>query len=75
MFLPYVTYLLLKLVIGAIEMKGILRCKITIISESAVCKKFLGQIVSYPASLLIFNSHSLECYFVLLMFLFILMYA
>ncbi len=34
-----------------IEMKGITRCKLTIISESAVCKKFLGQIVSYPASL------------------------
>ncbi len=32
----------------AIEMKGITRSKI---SESAVCKKFLGQIVSYPASL------------------------
>jgi hypothetical protein len=30
-----------------IEMKGITRCKLTIISESAVCKKFLGQIVSY----------------------------
>jgi hypothetical protein len=35
-FLPYVTYLLLKLVIGAIEMKGINRCKLTIISE-AIC--------------------------------------
>ncbi len=30
-----------------IEMKGITRCKLTIISESAVCKKLLGQIVSY----------------------------
>jgi hypothetical protein len=28
------------------EMKGITRCKLTI-SESAICKKFLGQIVSY----------------------------
>jgi hypothetical protein len=36
---------------GKIEMKGITRCKLTIISESAACKKFLGQIVSYPASL------------------------
>jgi len=35
-----------------IEMKGITRCKLTIVSESAiVLKKFLGQIVSYPASL------------------------
>jgi hypothetical protein len=33
------------------EMKGITRCKMTIKSESAVCKKFLGQIVSYLASL------------------------
>ncbi len=32
-------------------MKGITSCKLTIISESAICKKFLGQIVSYPASL------------------------
>jgi len=38
------------------EMKGITRCKLTIISESAVCKKFLGQIWSYAAS------HSSECY-------------
>jgi hypothetical protein len=37
--------------ISPIEMKGITRCKLTIISESAVCKKFLGQIVSYLASL------------------------
>jgi hypothetical protein len=29
----------------------ITRCKLTIISESAVCKKFLGQIWSYVASL------------------------
>ncbi len=29
---------------STIEMKGITRCKLTIISESAVCKKFLGQI-------------------------------
>jgi hypothetical protein len=43
-------------------MKGITRCKLTIISESAICKKFLGQIVSYPASLHISNSHSLEWY-------------
>jgi hypothetical protein len=34
-----------------IEMKGITRCKLTIISESAICKKFLGQIWSYTASL------------------------
>jgi hypothetical protein len=34
-----------------IEMKVITRCKVTIISESAICKKFLGHIVSYPASL------------------------
>ena len=47
-----------------IEMKGMTRCKLTI-SESAVCKKFLGYIVSYPASLYIFNSHSLECYVVI----------
>ncbi len=26
-------------------------CKLTIISESAICKKFLGQIWSYTASL------------------------
>ena len=48
-----------------IEMKGIARCKLTIISESAVRKKFLGQIVSYPASLCISNSHTLECYVVI----------
>ncbi len=30
-----------------IEMKGITKCKLTIISESAVCNKLLGQIVSY----------------------------
>ncbi len=41
----------LQLKAGIIEMKWITRCKPTIISESAVCKKFLGQIVSYPASL------------------------
>ncbi len=34
-----------------IEMKGITRCKLTIISESAICKKFLGQIWSYTAHL------------------------
>ncbi len=34
-----------------IEMKGITRFKLTKISESAVCKKFLGQIWSYAASL------------------------
>jgi hypothetical protein len=50
---------------SAIEMKGITRCKLTIIIESAVCKKFLGQIVSYPAGLYIYNSHSLECYVVI----------
>ncbi len=33
----------------SIEMKGITRCKLIIIS--AVCKKFLGQIISYLASL------------------------
>ncbi len=43
-------------------MKGITRCKLTIISESAICKKFLGQIWSYTANLQISNSHSLECY-------------
>jgi hypothetical protein len=42
---------LLYLLSVTIEMKGITRCKLTIMSESAVCKKFLGQIVSYPASL------------------------
>jgi hypothetical protein len=35
----------------AIEMKGITTCKLTIISESAFRKKFLGQIWSYAASL------------------------
>ncbi len=34
-----------------VEMKGITRCKLTIISESAICKKFLGQIWSYAACL------------------------
>jgi hypothetical protein len=38
-------------IVIVIEMKGITRCKLTIISESAVCKKFLGQIVSYLVSL------------------------
>ncbi len=51
-----------------IEMKGITRCKLTIISESAICKKFLGQIQSYAASLQISNSHSLECYVVIFCF-------
>jgi len=37
--------------ITLIEMKGITRCRLTIISESAVCKKFLGQIWYYAASL------------------------
>jgi hypothetical protein len=37
--------------VPTIEMKRITRCKLTIISESAVCKKFLGQILSYLASL------------------------
>ncbi len=50
-------------------MKGITRCKLTIISESAVCKKFLGQNVSYPASLYICNNHSLECYVVICCYL------
>ena len=48
-----------------IEMKGKTRCKLTIISEAAVCKKFIGQIVSYPTSQQIYNSHSLECYVVI----------
>ncbi len=52
----------LSRLIPIIEMKGITRCKLTIISESAVRKKFLGQVVSYPASLSISNSHSLECH-------------
>jgi hypothetical protein len=38
-------------ILQPIEMKGITRCKLTIISESAVCKKFLGQIWSYPTDL------------------------
>jgi len=42
---------LVRLCLRSIEMKGITRCKLTIISESAVCKKFLGQIWSYSASL------------------------
>ena len=46
---------------STIEMKGITRWKLPIISESATCKKFLGQIWSYTASLQISNSHSLEC--------------
>jgi hypothetical protein len=37
--------------VTTIEMKGKTRCKLTIISESAICKKFLGQIWSYAASL------------------------
>jgi hypothetical protein len=32
-------------------MKGVTRCNMIIISESSICKKFLGQIVSYLASL------------------------
>jgi hypothetical protein len=36
---------------GTIEMKGVTRCKLTIISESGICKEFLGQIWSYAASL------------------------
>jgi hypothetical protein len=35
----------------AIKVKGIARCKLTIISKSAICEKFLGQIVPYSASL------------------------
>ncbi len=46
-------------------MKGITRYKLTIISQSAVCNKFLGQIWSYAASLQISNSHSSECYVVI----------
>jgi hypothetical protein len=34
-----------------VKMKGITRCKLAIISESALCKKFLGQICSYAACL------------------------
>ncbi len=45
--------------------KSITRCKLTIISESAICKKFLGKIWFYTASLQISNSHSLECYVVI----------
>jgi hypothetical protein len=37
---------------STIEMKGITRSKLTIISESAICKKFLVQIWSYVVSLL-----------------------
>ncbi len=37
--------------VGGIEMKGITRCKLTIISESAVHEKLIGQIISYPAIL------------------------
>ncbi len=40
-----------KCAVPFIEMKGITIFKLTIISESATCKKFLGQIVSYPVSL------------------------
>jgi hypothetical protein len=36
--------------LSTMEMKGITICKLTLISESAIRKKFLGQIVSYPAS-------------------------
>ena len=43
--------------VRTIQMKGITRCKLTMISDSAVCKKFLGQIVSYLPSLQISNSH------------------
>ncbi len=39
-----------RFVVPTIEMKGITRCKLTITTESVVCKKFLGQIVSYLAS-------------------------
>jgi hypothetical protein len=46
--------------VEGIDMKGITRCTLSIISESAVHKKFLGQFVSYPASLQISDSHSLE---------------
>jgi hypothetical protein len=41
--------------ITIIEMKGIARCKLAIISESAISKKFLGQIVSYPAILIVIH--------------------
>jgi len=41
--------------VSTIEMKGITRCKLTLIFESANHRKFLVQIVSYPASLLTSN--------------------
>jgi hypothetical protein len=41
----------LHLTVMVIEMKGITRGKLTIISESAICKKFLGHIWSYAVSL------------------------
>jgi hypothetical protein len=50
---------------GTIEMKGITKWNLTTISESAVHKKFLGQIVSSLTSLQISNSLSLECYVVI----------
>ncbi len=45
------TQIKMILFVSPIEMKGITRCKLTIISESAIHKKFLGQIISYLASL------------------------
>ena len=39
------------------------------ILESDVCKKFLGQIWSYAASLQISNGHSFECYVVIFLFI------
>jgi len=40
-----------KLYNGPIEMKGITRCKLTIIFESAIHKTFLGQIIYVLVSL------------------------
>jgi hypothetical protein len=37
--------------VNVIEMKGITKRKLTITSESAICKKFLGQIWFYVVSL------------------------
>jgi hypothetical protein len=51
-------------IVISIEMKGITKCKLTIISESAIRKKFLGQSISYLASLWISKSfiRMLCCY-------------
>jgi len=50
LFFPKTKHVSLNLGL-VIEMKGITRCKLTIISESAVHKKFLGKIITYLASL------------------------